>query len=50
MLRLALPALLLAALASAQLDVTVLEQLSEADYPLAKCNDGTQVFRRIRIL
>lgn len=49
MLRLALPALL-AALASAQLDVTVLEQLSEADYPLAKCNDGTQVFRRIRIL
>lgn len=49
MLRLALPALL-AALASAQLDVTVLEQLSEADYPLAKCNDGTQVFRRLRIL
>ena len=43
MLPLALAALLLAALASAQLDVTVLEQLSEADYPLAKCNDGTQV-------
>ena len=43
MLALALAALLLAALASAQLDVTVLEQLSEADYPLAKCNDGTQV-------
>ena len=49
MLRLALPALL-AALASAQLDVTVLEQLSEADYPLAKCNDGTQVFSRLSIL
>ena len=45
MLPLALAALLLAALASAQLDVTVLEQLSEADYPLAKCNDGTQVTR-----